>query len=263
MAGNSAFQLVTERGWRRGLGNLMRAGYNSWWKTRTWWVHALVWTAMINFVLAGVLWSGEQVGDVDAVSIYCIFAGLFPTVAVIILMQSAIVGEKQAGTAAWVLSKPVSRVAYILSKLVPNALGIGVTMALFPAIGAFIQFKLARLDVALGNFMLGWLVLVLHLAFFLALTVMLGTLFNRRGAVIGISLGLLFGQQYLIGMLPFLAYVLPWSLVMPINDNLSSAIAPTLMVGQKPDLISPAVAVLLAIAAFVAVAIAKFEQQEL
>ncbi|MBN2393226.1 MAG: ABC transporter permease subunit [Anaerolineae bacterium] len=263
MAGNSAFQLVDEHGWRRGLHNLMRAGHNSWWKTKTWWVHALIWTAVINFVLAGILWSGEAITGVDAVSIYCLFAGLFPAVAIVIMMQGAIVGEKQSGTAAWVLSKPVSRVAYILSKLVPNALGMGVTMVLFPAIGAFIQFKLAHIDVALGNFILGWLILVLHLAFFLVFTVMLGAILNSWGAVIGIALGLLFGQQYLIGMAPFLAYVLPWPLVMPVNNSIAGAIAPTLMLGQTPDPFSPVVVVFLATVACVVIAIRKFEDQEL
>ncbi len=263
MAGNSAFQLVDERGWRRGLSNLMRAGHNSWWKTKTWWVHALIWTAAINFVLAGIMWGAGQVAAVDAVSIYCLFAGLFPAVAIIIIMQGAIVGEKQDGTAAWVLSKPASRVAYILSKLVPNALGMGVTMVLFPAIGAFIQFRIAHIDITLGNFVLGWLVIVLHLAFFLALSVMLGAIFNKRGAVIGISLGLLFGQQYLIGMLPFLGYVLPWGLVMSLNNELSGAIAPAIMLGQQPGLTSPIFTVLLAIIIFIVVAISKFEKQEL
>lgn len=263
MAGNSAFQLVNERGWRRGLQNLMRAGHNSWWKTNTWWIHALIWTGVINFVLAGIIWGAEEIAGVDAVSIYCLFAGLFPAVSIIIIMQGAIVGEKQSGTAAWVLSKPVSRVAYILSKLAPNALGMGVTMALFPAIGAFIQFKMAHIDVTLVNFVLGWLILVLYLAFFLAFTVMLGAIFNSWGAVIGIALGLLFGQQYLIGMLPFLGYVLPWSLVMPVNDNIAGAIAPTIMLGQKPAPISPIIAALLATVVFVVVAISKFEKQEL
>jgi len=263
MTGNSAFQLVDERGWRRGLHNLMRAGHNSWWKTKTWWIHALIWTAVINFVLAGILWGGETLADVEVVSIYCLFAGLFPTVAIIIIMQGAIVGEKQSGTAAWVLSKPVSRVAYILSKLVPNALGMGVTMALFPAIGAFIQFKLAHIDVALGNFVMGWLVLVLHLTFFLAFTVMLGAIFNSWGAVIGIALGLLFGQQYLISMAPFLAYVLPWPLVMPVNDDIAGAIASTIMVGQTPDPFSPVIVVFVATAACIFIAMQKFEEQEL
>lgn len=34
-----------------------------------------------------------------AVMLYCIFAGLFPAVAVVIVMQDAVVGEKQPGTA--------------------------------------------------------------------------------------------------------------------------------------------------------------------
>jgi len=42
MSGNSAFQLVSERGWRRGLGSMLRSEFSRWWQTRMWWVQSLI-----------------------------------------------------------------------------------------------------------------------------------------------------------------------------------------------------------------------------
>lgn len=261
MTGNSAFIPVREEGWRRGLGNLMRAGFASWWQTSTWWVHALIWTGVINMVLFGMLQTPE-VPSQDAVGIYSLFAGMFPTVAVIIIMQGAIVGEKQSGTAAWVLSKPVSREAYVLSKLVPNAVGMVATMILLPGLLALVQMLASDAGVTVARFFLSLAVITLHLLFYLALTVMLGAFFDQWGAVIAIPLGLLFGQQYLLSMIPALRYVLPWSLVMPLGDDVASSLAGALMLGVAPEITSPLYVILLATVACVVVAIWRFRQEE-
>ena len=68
MAGNSEFEIVEEQGWRRGLHNLMRQGFASWWKTNNWWVQTLIWTGVINFILAGMLWSAQGFNVQDALS---------------------------------------------------------------------------------------------------------------------------------------------------------------------------------------------------
>jgi len=60
-----------------------------------------------------------------------------PIVAIIIA-QDAIIGERQSGTAAWVLSKPVSRPAFILSKLVAGAIGLLVTGIVIQGVVAYI-----------------------------------------------------------------------------------------------------------------------------
>lgn len=261
MTGNSAFNVVQEQGWQRGLGNLMRAGFASWWKTSTWWVHALIWTGVINMVLFGIFQAPDMARQ-DAVGVYSLFAGLFPTVAVIIIMQGAIVGEKQSGTAAWVLSKPVSRDAYVLSKLVPNAVGMVVTMVLLPGALAFLQMLLFDVGVAPARFLLGVAVITLHLLFFLAFTVMLGTLFDQWGAVIAIPLGLLFGQQYLLSMIPALRYILPWGLVMPLGEEVTTSVAGALMLGAQPEVTSPLGVIALSTVVCVGVALWRFRKEE-
>ena len=262
MAGNSELQMVEERGWRRGVGNLMQAGFASWWKTNTWWIHALVWTAVFNGMMAGLIWGAPDADVNEGAMLYCIFTGVFAAVAVIIIMQSEVVGEKQSGTAAWVLSKPVSRAAFILSKLVPNAVGVLVTMLLAPGVVAYIQLSMAGADVSAGGFVAGMAVLGLNLLFYLALTLMLGTLFDKRGGVLAISLGFAFGQQYILGLVPAAVHVLPWTMAIPVGDSFG-AIATALMLGRTPETFGPVVAATCMVLLFVAVSLWRFESQEL
>jgi ABC-2 type transport system permease protein len=144
MAGNSAFQMVQPRGWRGGLSNLMRAGFGRWYHTRLWLWQALLWTAVIDGMLAGILFSGAGPGFEDGVMLFTIFTGLFPSIAVVIIMQDAIVGEREGGTAAWVLSKPVTRSAFVLSKLFPNLVGVFVSMLLIPGIVGYALLSVSR-----------------------------------------------------------------------------------------------------------------------
>jgi ABC-2 type transport system permease protein len=264
MTGNSAFELRDERGWRRGLGNLMSAGFAAWWSTNLWWVQTLIWTGIINFILAGLLWGAEAFEPQEAPALFALFGGLFPPIAVTIIMQDAVVGEKLSGTAAWVLSKPVSRTAFILSKLIPSAVGAVLTMNVFPGVAAFLQFTLAGAAPNPLNYLLGLGVLAVNLLYFLTLTVMLGVLVNNRAAVIGVPLALAFGQQYLLGMIPPLRHVLPWTLVLPPpgSEGLGGAIAASIMAGQPLPSLTPLYAALLSIALFTCVAIWRFQDEE-
>ena len=261
MAGNSVFELVQVRGWRGGLNNLLRGELGSWWKSSSWWVQTLIWVGVINGILAGMLWGAEGVGPQEAATLYSVFSGLFPTIAVIIILQDAVVGEKESGTAEWVLSKPVSRTAFILAKLIANTIGVVVTMVVFPGIVAYLQIRLAGADLTLFNFSLGMGVLALNLVFYLTLTLMLGTLFHHRGPVIGIPLALAFGQQMLLGLAPFLVQVLPWILVVPFGDY-ELPVAAALMQGRQPPTLIPLYSVSILIVVFVVVSLWRFEKEE-
>jgi ABC-2 type transport system permease protein len=264
MAGNSAFELVSERGWRRGLGNMLRSELAHWWKTRRWWIQCLIWTGTIGFMLGAMLFGSPDEpppGDVVAV-IYAVFAGLFPAVGVVILMQGAVVGEKKDGTAAWVLSKPVTRLAFVLSKLIANSLGVLATMVILPGILAYtLQAVAARNPWPLPGFLAALGVVFLSNFYFLSLTLMLGTFFGSRGPVIGIALALLFLQQYLVGMAPFLRYVLPWNLVIPIGQSVD-AVVPCLLLGTHHYSFIPILVVALESILFVLIGLLRFRHEE-
>jgi ABC-2 type transport system permease protein len=265
MSGNSAFEMVGERGWRRGLGNLLQSGLSRWFKTRTWWIQCLIWAGMLGFILSAMLFGKDKADTETLLIVFSVFAGLFPAVAVVIIMQDALVGEKREGTAAWVLSKPVTRPAFILSKLISNSLGVVATMIVVPCILAYILLSIGTKSPPDPlHFLAAMGVIFISHFFFLSLTLMLGTLFTARGPVIGIPLAILFLQQNLIGFLPFLRYVLPWNLVIPLGGT-PDALLSSLLLGNpvQPVHLITLVVVFLESALFVFISLWRFSREEL
>lgn len=258
-SGTAGLARVTERGWRSGLPILMGAAFASWWRTPTWLVQSLLWTAVINGSLAAVIW-GDAPEDISVFTLYGLMT-MFAAIAVTIVMQEAIVGEKKNGTAAWVLSKPASRPAFVLSKLVPNAVGIIATMLVVPSAVLLVQFFAAGIDVSVARFALGASIAALNLLFYLTLTLMLGTLFDSAAPVIAIPLAFAFGQQLLVGV-PGLSRFLPWSLLVPTAGSDVSVIGA--VIGGQPVPASAAIAFTgAACVVFTAVAFWKFSRIEL
>jgi ABC-2 type transport system permease protein len=262
MSGNRDFEMVSERGWRRGFNNLLNNELSRWWKTRMWWMQCLIWVGMIGFMLGAVMFGSPDFNLTDGVMFYTIFAGMFPAIAVIIIMQGVLVGEKKDGTAAWVMSKPAARPAFILSKLLANSLGVLGTMVVLPGVVAYVLFFI-RMQIPLDplRFLAALGVIFLNQLFYLTLTLLMGSLFNGRGPVIGIALAFLFLQQYLIGLLPGLRYLIPWTLVIPLNNE-ANAIVPSLLSGQPIFSYIPLIAVAVECILFVLVALWRFNREE-
>ncbi|MBN2549436.1 MAG: ABC transporter permease subunit [Anaerolineales bacterium] len=259
--GNSAFQLVQEKGWQRGLGNLHRSEFRRWFGTNMWLWMAVIWTAIFNFILAGMVWRGQMPYD-EAYTLYCVFGGLFPQIATIIIMQDVLVGEKETGTAAWILSKPVDRKAFVISKFIPNSIGVLLTMVLIPGLVAYIHISVATgVWISPLRLLGGLSVLGLNQLFYLTLSLMLGAVFNNRAAVIAIPMAFAFGQQYILSAAPFLANVLPWSLAISLGDPAPQAVAPGILVAT-PFSPGPVWFALVCIVIFVAVALWRFEKTE-
>jgi ABC-2 type transport system permease protein len=176
---------------------------------------------------------------------------------VIIGAQGAIIGEKQLGTAAWVLSKPASRSAFVLAKLLSHSLAYLILSLILPSL-AFLGQSLILwgMTPALPAFLSGWLVMALHMLFYIALTIMLGTLFATRGPVAAISLGFLFGGQMFPNFLPQLVTsIFPWKL---------SELAPMLALGQPlpASWPIPIIATVVWTVMFIAIALWRFEREE-
>jgi len=122
--GNEVFEPVSETGWRRGFGNLWQGEFSSWFKSSRWLKQLLMWVLIVNgmMVIMGFATQGEGEGAPDFLFMYGIFGSMFVAFGVMIIMQRAIVGEKKDGTAAWLLSKPVTHTAFIVSRLAGNSL---------------------------------------------------------------------------------------------------------------------------------------------
>jgi ABC-2 type transport system permease protein len=222
-----------------------------------------MWTLIVDGVLAGILFSEASVPASEALMIYGIMGGMMPAIAVVIIMQDVLVGEKESGTAAWVLSKPASRTSFVLSKWAAAMVGVLVAIVVIPGIVAFILINIAHPGaLEAGRFALGLGVVWINAAYYLTLTLMLGAFFNNRAGVIGIPLGLAFGQQLIFGVLPFLANVLPWTMVAPVGD-IQTTIFSAVVLGQTPASWLPLFVTLACIPLFLGLGLWRFEREEL
>ena len=224
----SPLQPARKRRYLRGFGNLLRNELRGWWGTRAWGAQLLVWLGVINGSIALIGWAATQDTEGAAPPISALSTMLFfqlslmgTSIGAIITAQGSIIGEKQLGTAAWTLSKPVSRSAFVLAKLVAHALGYVALAVAVPSVVFTIQMALQwGKSPVLLPFLFGNALTIVHLLFYLAFTLLLGTVFAQRGPVAGIALGFLLGGSSVRSVLPTLAQVMPWTL-----PDLAGAIA--------------------------------------
>jgi ABC-2 type transport system permease protein len=259
----------------RGFTNLYEKEHRAWWRTHRWWINALIWTLVLAGLSAIMLFAaGEEVRDATADEIaqaggelaYIITLGLnaffefgVPMLAIgtIILTQDLIIGERQNGVAEWLLSKPVTRWAYVLAKLAANTAAV---LLLLIALPAAIVYGL--LSVRLGAlfpwlpFLSGVGMMALHTVFYLTFTVMLGTIFNTRGPILGTALASVLGGGLLGKLLNPLLYVTPWMLPKLAFVTAASQPIPTTMAVTAPA------ATALWILVFVAVALHRVDRME-
>jgi len=120
-----------------GLANMLAKESRAWWRTRRWWIQCLLWLLLLN----GTLWLNIRGHSTDPGLVFLMMAGLAVPIGAISLAQDSILGERHSGTAAWVLSKPVRRPAFVLAKLVALGLGLLVTGVVLPGVIAFFQLR--------------------------------------------------------------------------------------------------------------------------
>ena len=272
MASNNLFQPVTEHGWRTGFPNLFRKENRDWWGTRAWLTRAIVWTAILIGILATAL-SAPMENDASllllggravlGLTIFFTLAGAALPIGAIIMGQEEVLDEKRSGTAAWILSKPVSRVAFILAKVTANAIGILIIMVLLQGILAYLLIVIVTGTTLPMLPYLGALgILYLNVMFYFLLALMFSAATSSRGAAIGLPMAVLFAYQFVVGIAPWLIEVMPWALTNSgSGGTVTHSIAVALVVGQSFS-IMPIIATLLWCVAFVIVGVWKFNRDE-
>lgn len=277
MASNDVFIWTADSRWLGGFGNLAAKENRRWWTTRQWLVQILVWLLIVNGVLALLLWispivaeqqgAGDKVPkgqDLGLMALTSFFStlGIAPAIGVTILGQDAMINEKNHGTAAWVLSKPVSRFAFVLSKILCNTLGILITMVIVQGAVAYLQIWMAT---GIAYPLLGYAgamgLVFLNLLFYLTLAVMLGVLSNSRGVAIGIPMLLILGNQFIIMIGPWLAEIMPWNLTGMLGAT-RPALALVLTLKQPLPTVMPLIATALWCILFTGVALWRFNREE-
>ncbi len=188
-------------------------------------------------------------------------AGIAMTLGIVVLAQDEIIGEKRSGTAAWVLSKPVSRSAFVLSKLLGNLPGIVVIQVLLQGAVCYAMVSISRgSPLPVIGFLGGMGAVLLALSFYLALTLMLGTLFDSRGAVMGIPLVIILGFTLFPMFFPPSFVLLPYALTMSGGGMPSVALA--LAMGQPIPSLVPIMANAAWAVLFACVSVWRFQHEE-
>jgi ABC-2 type transport system permease protein len=257
---------VSEGSWLGGFGNMLGKELGDWFGTRRWIVQAFIWLLIINGLMAFIMFivpvisPSEQMSQEEALaqgpSLYFNFAILFGAVGMIILAQDEIIQERESGTAAWILSKPVSRSAFVLTKLLSNFLGGLIIITGLTGTVAYLELYLAAEQaLPILPYLMAMGVILLTLTFYLSLVIMLGTIFEQRGAVLGIAVGVLMGGLIASQFSPLVSYFLPVSM-----PNIAIA----LMQGQPLPTI--AISELVTVSAwsilFTLVALLRFRREE-
>jgi ABC-2 type transport system permease protein len=263
------FQLVQEKGWRRGLGNLLQGEYSGWFKSPRWWKHLILWFAIINIMMAiMVIATGEAAKDGNdgppLLFMYGIFGGMFVAFGVMIVMQRVLIREKRSGTAAWVLSKPVTRTAFVVSRLVVNAIAILLTSVIVPGVILYVTLGLFS---DLGwlspfGFMAGLSMVALHTFYWIALVLMMGTLFESSSAVIAVPMALYFIFWMGTQMIPPLIYISPLLLTFSPAPEQMNSLSASLMTGEPVFSWIPLISTVAFCAIFIVIAIRRFNRQE-
>jgi ABC-2 type transport system permease protein len=266
-SGNVQFQMVEERGWRRGLGNLLQGEFSSWFKSTRWLKHLVVWVLAINSMMAIMAYAtAESAGTGEEgpplFLMYGIFGGMIVAFGVMIVMQRVIVSEKRSGTAAWVLSKPVTRTAFVVSRLVVNGLAILLTAVVIPGLLVYVTFGLFT---PLGwlsplGFLAGLLMFVLHTFFWITLVLMMGAFSDSTAAVIAVPMALYFGLWFGPNLLPALTCISP--LPLTFSAETIKSLAHSFMLGEPLFSWLPLIATVVFCTIFIGVAIWRFNRQE-
>lgn len=118
-----------------------------------------------------------------------LWLGTFPmSIGTIVISQGTIIEEKLTQTLLWICSKPLSRWAFILGKFAAFAVFIAAIMLGAPALVIGITALIFGITPASLLGYLGSIIMIyLQLLFMLALTLMLGTFFQKIASVTAIA----------------------------------------------------------------------------
>ncbi|HEX2037363.1 MAG TPA: ABC transporter permease subunit [Chloroflexota bacterium] len=225
-AGVADLQRAAGGGPLGGLVNVWRREWSTWFGTRRWLTHLLIWLVLLVVVPVGILYAataGQRggaggVGDIGltfsfdgpgaALAIYYMVGTVCVALGGIIATMSTVVDETVHGTALFLLSKPVTRGAFVLGKFGANLVALLLLAIVVPMVLLYLFSALVGGAPALPSWLGAHLLLALHLAVLVALTILLGVLFRSVAPVAGVAVAALFASVLLEN--PPLTALKPW-----------------------------------------------------
>jgi ABC-2 type transport system permease protein len=179
--------------WYRGFNAIYRKELAAWFRTHRWINQSIIWMAL---TLTPALMVPAATNDRGAavLSLFLWSGSNMMSIGTIILTQGAIVEEKLTQTLIWIFAKPLSPAGFILGKFAAYAVFIAAIVIGAPAIVVYVYAAIVGLpaNISLLNYLVGVGMVYLVLLFVLALTLLLGVLFDKIAAVTAVALAIFF-----------------------------------------------------------------------
>jgi ABC-type transport system involved in multi-copper enzyme maturation permease subunit len=163
-----------------------------------------------------------------------------------------------------VLSKPVTRTAFVVSRLAVNAIAILLTSVIVPGVIFYVTLGLFSDTGWLSpiGFAAGLSMVSLHTIYWIALVLMLGTLFESSGVVIAVPIALYYIFWMGSGMFPVLIYISPLLLAFSPAPERMSTLSVSFMTGEPVFSWLPLISTVVCCVIFIGAAIWRFNRQE-
>ncbi|MFP4458570.1 MAG: ABC transporter permease [Candidatus Zixiibacteriota bacterium] len=224
MLSNKGLEKVQDLGIVHGFPNMLKKELGFWFgKSKIGIIISIFSLIIVNAILAFSLWMPENpIPENGSSAMLPILSTLVFFVAIIMLLGS-IIGEDKMGTSEWVMSKPITRESYILSKIVGNWLGIFITVVIIQTIFGLIHTLIASGGIPNLLYLSEGIALIgLKLLFFVSLMIFLGTLLQSRAAILAIIFFLAVIQMILTNQLNKVNQWLPLLLPNKFNPLIQS-----------------------------------------
>jgi len=294
MATESRLKATSDYSPMAGFWNMMRKENARWWNLKSLVFQLAIWLILLNALVAVVLFivpemvtnavietnitdsSGETQAALASYSsphevanmgmgTFFQLAGFAVFIGAVIFGHDAILKERESGTVAWLMSKPLSRRAFVLAKLVAAIVGV---MVIVLFVQGLITYAMCSIEqgspMPVLPFLAGLGVLSLGILFYLTLAIALGAFTLSRGITLGLPLiigiigSLILGILQAMNILRQVGYFVPWDLT-----GFGSSLATGASLASNEYWPWPVLATAVWVLLFIGAALWKFEQTEL
>ena len=161
------------------------------------------------------------------------------------------------------MSKPVTRTSFVVSRLVVNSIAILLTSVIVPGLIFYITLGFSATGwLSPLGYIAGLLIISIHTFFWIALVLMMGSLFESSGVVIAVPIVLFFIFWMGSGIIPALNYISPALLAFSPAQDQMSALSVSFMTGAPVFSWLPLISTVVSSVIFVAIALWRFNRQE-
>ncbi len=183
--------------WARGFRSIYRKELAYWFDTQRWVSQLIIWIGLGALSPIMMIMSNPDAGKDRGVAVLTLFlwsGSNMMSIGTVLLAQGTIVEEKLAQTCLWIFSKPLSPAGFILAKFAAYAVCIALLVIGVPSIVVYIAAMTIGLpaQISLFNYVAGVWMVYLVLLFVLALTILMGVLFDRQATVAASALSIFF-----------------------------------------------------------------------